>query len=232
MAQFKNFKNITAPIKKGFSLIEILISFTILSISLIAVTTLISNTIQANQLNTSRLQAYFLAEQGIESIRHVRDTNWLQNIGFSKNSTEFQNNLWRSPLGQTTNITPSTTKKLIIQYNPNNITNQNQSVTLAEANNNNIKLYLNQNPQTGEHYFSHTPNNNPTQFRRYITIRNNFQDMSQLEKNLQINQFSNQSNFQLKDNLIYIESTVEYGNNYSKNITLKTILTDWKQGPL
>lgn len=232
MAQSKNFKNITAQIKKGFSLIEILISFTILSISLIAVTTLISSTIQANQENTARLQAYFLAEQGIESIRHVRDTNWLQNIGFSRNSAEFQNNLWRSSTGESTNITPTSSKKLIIQYNPNNITNQNQSITLAEANNQNIRLYLNQNPQTGEFYFSHTQSGNPTQFRRYITIRNNFQDLSKLEQNLSIAELSNQPNLQLKDNLIYIESTVEYGNNFSKNITLKTILTDWKQGPL
>lgn len=210
--------------KKGFSLIEVLISITILSISLISITQLITTTIQANQLNTTRLQAYYLAEQGIELTRHVRDSNWLQNIGF--NSPGPQNTLWQSPNGSTANITPNS-KSIIIDIQTSNIGSTQRNVTLAEANQTNQNIYLNTNPQNQLTYFSHTPDTTsiPTQFRRKIKITTDFQDYKKLENHLDLD------NFNLSENLILVESIVEYGNNYEKEITLKTILTDWKEGP-
>lgn len=220
MDQFKKSKTI----KKGFSLIEVLISITILSISLISITQLITTTIQANQLNTARLQAYYLAEQGIELTRHVRDSNWLQNIGF--NSAGAQNTLWQSPNGSTANITPNT-KSIIIDIQTTSIGNTQRNVTLAEANQSNQEIYLNTNPQNQVTYFSHYQDTTsiPTQFRRKINITTDFQDFQKLEQHLDLNDFN------LSENLILVESVVQYGNNYDKEITLTTILTDWKEGP-
>jgi prepilin-type N-terminal cleavage/methylation domain-containing protein len=222
MAPYKNFKPVT--IKQGFSLIEVLISFTILSISLIAITQLITTTIQANRQNTSRLQAYYLAEQGIELSRHVRDSNWLQNIGFD--SAGHQNTLWQSNNGTTANITPQT-KNLIIDIQNSTLGTTQKNVTLAQSQNANNNLYLNTDPQTNIKYFSHQRNSSsiPTEFRRTIHITNNFSDFQKLEKHLDLNDYD------LSKNLILIESTVEYGNNYEKEIKLQTILTDWKEGP-
>lgn len=229
MALFKKTKN-TTPKRQGFSLVEVLISFTILSISLIAITQLITSSIQANQLNTARIQAYYLAQQGIENIRHIRDSNWQQNIGF--NSAEFQNQLWVSNNGSTSNITPSEEKELIVDIQPSTIGNIQKSVSLAEANSTNEKIYLNQDPQTNLYYFSHNSTGQPTQFKRVITIKDNFPDLNKLEQNLQLQTLTNKNDVSLESNFILVESKVYYGQNYDKEISLKTILTDWKQGPL
>lgn len=228
MAQFKKNKQPS----KGFSLIEVLISFTILSISLIAITQLISTTIQANQQNTARLQAYYLSQQGLESVRHIRDSNWLQNIGFNSNGD--QNTLWQSNNGNTSNITPTSSKEIIVDIQTNTLGNIQKNVSIAEHNNQNSRLFLVQDPQTNITSFTHQNPANalPTQFKRYIKITNNFQDLDKLEKNLQIQTLSGDQNFQLDQNLILVESIVQYGNNYDKEITLQTILTDWKEGPL
>lgn len=210
--------------KKGFSLIEVLISITILSISLISITQLITTTIQANQLNTARLQAYYLAEQGIELTRHVRDSNWLQNIGFDASGP--QNSLWRSPSGSTANITP-TTKSIIVDVQTNNIGSTQKNVTLAEANQANQRIFLNRNQQNQVSYFTHFSDTTsiPTQFRRVINITTDFQDFQKLENHLDL------EDLDLSENLILVESLVQYGDNYDKEISLKTILTDWKEGP-
>lgn len=210
--------------KKGFSLIEVLISFTILSISLIAITQLITTTIQANRLNTSRLQAYYLAEQGIELTRHVRDSNWLQNIGFD--SAGPQNTLWQSANGSTSNLTPET-KSIIIDVQNNSFGSTQKNVALTEANQQNQIIYLNNNPQNQISYFTHNQDTTsiPTEFKRVINITNNFQDFQKLENHLNLNDYD------ISKNLILVESVVKYGNNYSKEISLQTILTDWKEGP-
>ena len=63
--------------KAGFSLIEVIIAFSILTITVVAATSLIANSIRANQDNILRVQAYFLAQEGLELARNQRDTNWL-----------------------------------------------------------------------------------------------------------------------------------------------------------
>ena len=223
MAQFKK-------TKKGFSLIEVLISFTILSISLIAITQLITGSIRANLENTSRIQAYYLAQQGIEAVRHIRDSNWQQNIGFQ--SAEFQNQLWISNNGSTSNIAPTTNQDLIVDIQTNSLGNIQKSVTLSEANFSNSRLYLNRDSQSNLYFFSHTPSNQPTEFRRVINIKNDFADLDKLEKNLQLSTLTGKPDAQLQNNFILVESTVYYGRDFQKQISLRTILTDWKQGPL
>ncbi len=217
MALFKNNK-------PAFSLIEVLISFTILTISLIAITQLITTTIQANRENTSRLQAYYLAQQGLELSRHIRDSNWLQNIGFDSSGP--QNTLWQSNNGSTGNLTPLN-QSLILNIQESTLGSTQKNVSISEANQSNSNIYLNQNPQTGLKYFSHTRDTTsiPTEFRRTIQIKTDFQDYQKLENHLDID------DFELSENLILVESKVQYGSNYNREITLQTILTDWKEGP-
>jgi type II secretory pathway pseudopilin PulG len=72
--------------KSGFSLIEVIIAFSILTITVVASTSLIANSIRANQDNILRVQAYFLAQEGLELARNTRDTNWL-------NSKDYKNEI-------------------------------------------------------------------------------------------------------------------------------------------
>ncbi|HAU40296.1 MAG: hypothetical protein UV80_C0001G0054 [Candidatus Peregrinibacteria bacterium GW2011_GWF2_43_17] len=70
--------------KKGFTLVEVLIAVAVLATTLTAMATLVIVTMRANQANMNTLQAYYLAEQGIEAMRNTRDSNWLQNYSWNK----------------------------------------------------------------------------------------------------------------------------------------------------
>lgn len=70
----------TNRIKRGFTLIEILIAVSILAVTLTAMASLVIVTIRVNTANMNSLQAYYLAEQGIEGMRNLRDSHWMQNF--------------------------------------------------------------------------------------------------------------------------------------------------------
>ncbi len=70
--------------KEGFTLVEILISVAILAVTLTAMANLVIVTMRANQSNMNTLQGYYLAQQGIEAMRNLRDSNWMQNYGWNQ----------------------------------------------------------------------------------------------------------------------------------------------------
>ncbi len=62
--------------KKGFSLVEIVIILFIISMGMLGVLSLIIQNIQSQTYNKNNLIAYQLAQEGVELIRMVRDSNW------------------------------------------------------------------------------------------------------------------------------------------------------------
>lgn len=66
----------------GFSLTEVMIGIMILTVAIVSASSLLVSMVKTNKLNVQSLQAYFLAQEGIESVRNIRDTNWLHNLGF------------------------------------------------------------------------------------------------------------------------------------------------------
>ncbi len=74
---------------KAFTLIETLIGITLITVVLTAVTGLILSTMLSNQRNAHILQATALAQEGVEVMRHVRDSNWLQNYSWDGGSGEW-----------------------------------------------------------------------------------------------------------------------------------------------
>lgn len=69
--------------KGGFTLTEVMIGIMILTIAIISASNLLVGLVRTNKLNTQTLQAYYFAQEGIELVRNIRDTNWLLNVGFS-----------------------------------------------------------------------------------------------------------------------------------------------------
>ncbi len=65
------------PSTNGSILMEVLVSLFILSLGLTGGATLIIMSITSNQINKNRVIATNLAQEGIEGIRNIRDTNWL-----------------------------------------------------------------------------------------------------------------------------------------------------------
>ncbi len=74
--KFKIF-NIQARRQKGFSIVEVIAAFTIITIGLVGVLALVSQNIQAQVVNRNMLIASQLAQEGLELVRNKRDTNWL-----------------------------------------------------------------------------------------------------------------------------------------------------------
>lgn len=64
---------------KAFTLIETLIAVTLMTVVLTAVTGLILSTLSANSRNRHDLQATLLAQEALEVLRFMRDSNGLQN---------------------------------------------------------------------------------------------------------------------------------------------------------
>ncbi|MDD5145536.1 MAG: prepilin-type N-terminal cleavage/methylation domain-containing protein [Candidatus Pacebacteria bacterium] len=66
--------------KRGFSLLEVIISVFIVAVGIVGITNIIPQIITTTKINTSRLTAAYLAQEGIEIVRAVRDGNFLEKI--------------------------------------------------------------------------------------------------------------------------------------------------------
>ena len=67
---------INKNLKKGFSIVEVVTVLFIVSLGLVGVLSLIVQNIQSQNVNKGALMAYQLAQEGIELVRHTRDSNW------------------------------------------------------------------------------------------------------------------------------------------------------------
>ena len=73
MDQFINKRNLT-----GFTLLEIIIAIFFVTIGMGGVFIVIQKSFSVMSLSASRLVAANLAQEGIEVVRNIRDTNWLE----------------------------------------------------------------------------------------------------------------------------------------------------------
>jgi prepilin-type N-terminal cleavage/methylation domain-containing protein len=65
--------------RDGFSLPEVMIAIFVLTVAIVAATNLLVSLMTTNQTNLKSLQAYYFAQEGLEGVRNIRDTNWLHN---------------------------------------------------------------------------------------------------------------------------------------------------------
>ena len=72
----------------AFTLIEVIMVLFIISLGLVGVLSLIVQNIQSQTLNKHNLIAYQLSQEGIELIRKVRDSNWVNGVDWDTNMTE------------------------------------------------------------------------------------------------------------------------------------------------
>ncbi len=64
----------------GFTLVEVLVAVSILSISILATFTAVSNAMRATNFTEDQTVAYYLADEALEYIRHKRDSNAIAHI--------------------------------------------------------------------------------------------------------------------------------------------------------
>ena len=70
--------------KKGFTIIEVTVAVSILTMAVVGSFILVQQTLKAASLNESKLVAAYLAQEGIEIVRNIRDSNWLESRGSGK----------------------------------------------------------------------------------------------------------------------------------------------------
>lgn len=74
---------------KGFTLTEVMIGMMILTVAIVTATNLLVGLIGTNKNNVSTMQAFYFAQEGIEAVRNIRDSNWLHNKDWlSKDSAQ------------------------------------------------------------------------------------------------------------------------------------------------
>lgn len=209
--------------RSGFSLIENIIAFAVLTITVLGATNLLSSSIAQSQENTLRLQAYMLAQQGIEATRNIRDSNWMQNLSFDTENGLIWGNGTIYPKTQEVTIAIEPI------YDANNVNVSGASWQILPGTNS--QLYEGTARSGGTRY-SHLQAGERSPFKRSITISKDFDDLKTLTE---INESENISENaeKISDNLLLVESTVSYlFRGREKEITLTTVLTDWKEGPL
>ena len=64
--------------KNAFTLLEVILAIFILTTAVASGSVLIQQTFTSVSLNQSKLIAYYLAQEGIEIVRNIRDNNWLE----------------------------------------------------------------------------------------------------------------------------------------------------------
>ena len=83
MRQSRWFKHFSKG--EGFTLIETLVSLVILSVTIVPILSLSSNIARVNASLQDNLIASGLAQEGVEVIRAIRDTNWFNGNAFNLN---------------------------------------------------------------------------------------------------------------------------------------------------
>jgi len=80
----KNYKKFINRIAKsgsaGFTLIELFMAIFIMTTGIMSVYALIPKAIESSIVNTDKYIAIQLAREGIETVRNIRDTNWIEEL--------------------------------------------------------------------------------------------------------------------------------------------------------
>ena len=92
-------KKANKNIKRGFTLIEVLVAVSIVSLAVSAIFASVQSSLQRNNLSENRITAYYLAVEAIEFIRNKRDENGIKNIqGYGTGSSvNWLKDIYESP---------------------------------------------------------------------------------------------------------------------------------------
>ncbi len=63
--------------QKGFSLLEVIVAASIVVVALLGLASLMLQSLRVGAINTNHMIASMLAQEGIEIVRNIRDSNWL-----------------------------------------------------------------------------------------------------------------------------------------------------------
>ena len=136
--------------KNAFTLLEVMIAIFVIVVGIVGTISLIQQTISFIALSSSRLVASYLAQEGIEIVRNIRDGNWLE--------TRTAPNPWDEGL---TDCSGGCTADYKHSYGPNQL-----DPTLPAYSNQFLNIDV-------DGFYSYATGS-PTKFKRKITIISDF----------------------------------------------------------
>jgi prepilin-type N-terminal cleavage/methylation domain-containing protein len=121
----KFFKNIS-----GMSMIEVMISLTIISVGLSAMLGLANYTIMASKASSGFLTASMLAQEGLELVRNVRDDNYNKGLAYNAGIYNSSDSTFTIDYSRGINFTPNViTGAVLYMHNGFYDYNSNGAVT-------------------------------------------------------------------------------------------------------
>lgn len=132
-------------LKSGQTLVEVLVTIGIVTMALISILNIALSYMSLGGQTVERTTAIFLAREGLEIVRAIRDSQWLHPI-----------KIWSYSL---------TNDDWIADYDDTSLTAATFTGSEIIANCNNCKLYLDSSSR-----YIHTVTSTTTPFRRMITI--------------------------------------------------------------
>lgn len=133
--------------KKGFTLVETIVAIGVISVGFVGALVILSKSSSQAGVLKERIIAAHLAEEGIEVVRNIRDSNWLS----SNPNASWRDGLDDTPLGDDT-------PKAIVDYN-------SESITLAPSSQWCLSYVL----DNGFYKYKHSASCNTT-FKRHIIL--------------------------------------------------------------
>ena len=85
----KKYKNIFCSNEQGFSLIEIILGIGMLTMSLVSITSYYRKVLDVSNETTRHIQSGFLLEEGLESVKMLRDQSWASKIATLSTTTSY-----------------------------------------------------------------------------------------------------------------------------------------------
>lgn len=211
--------------RDGFTLPEVLVAIAVLVVVIFSVTNLVVSIIRTNSENIHTITAYGLAQESLEAVRNIRDSNWLLGANFN-GELRGQYDIW----GETFPDAQGEQEYYIVRYGvfdrplDDPSIDQIQTVTpwqldtVSGPDDEMAKLRRFENSNTGEVRYGHpetvlSTGGDETPYSRYVLIEN----------------ISPSTEFEM----MRVTSVVEWEEvGREKEVRLVTELTDWNQGQL
>lgn len=76
---------------KGFTLVELLITFFVFTAGILGAYLVVQRLSDTIEYSKNRLIAIYLAQEGLEILRNIRDTNWLKDVNWDEGLPAGQN---------------------------------------------------------------------------------------------------------------------------------------------
>lgn len=151
--------------QNGFSLLEVILVISIVTIGLLGVFSLVAQNIQVQNVNKNYLVASMLAQEGLELVRNIRDTNWLSRHA-DANETPYD---WKLGAGAGSNSDIVQDGAYVIDYSGNI---NDSLVNIDSIDDIRARLYFNDD---GYYFHDNTGVATTTDFYRLISV---FEDIS------------------------------------------------------